>query len=67
MSAVADAVPAAAPRGAVVQSVRDSLVIARRNVIRMPRIPNPVRSSRSGSISPRIRDRRANALKEQAK
>ncbi|MFF4727239.1 integral membrane transport protein [Streptomyces mirabilis] len=65
MSAVTDAVPAAAPQGAVVQSVRDSLVIARRNVIRMTR--NPVRSSQSGSISPRIRDRRPNALKEQAK
>lgn len=39
MSAVTDAVPATAPQGAVVQSVRDSLV----------------------------RDRRPNALKEQAK
>lgn len=67
MSAVTDAVPATAPQGAVVQSVRDSLVIARRNVIRMTRIPNPVRSSQSGSISPRIRDRRPNAMKEQAK
>lgn len=35
MSAVTDAAPATAPQGAVVQSVRDSLVIARRNVIRM--------------------------------
>ncbi|QIY97968.1 ABC transporter permease [Streptomyces sp. S1D4-11] len=42
MSAVTDAVPAAAPQGAVVQSVRDSLVIARRNVIRMTRIPEMV-------------------------
>ncbi|MEU0816243.1 integral membrane transport protein [Streptomyces mirabilis] len=67
MSAVTDAVPATAPQGAVVQSVRDSLVIAQRNVIRMTRIPNPVRSSQSGSISPRIRDRRPNAMKEQAK
>ncbi|MFD7002452.1 integral membrane transport protein [Streptomyces mirabilis] len=67
MSAVTESVPAAAPQGAVVQSVRDSLVIARRNVIRMTRIPNPVRSSQSGSISPRIQDRRPNALKEQAK
>ncbi|MFF3657351.1 ABC transporter permease [Streptomyces olivochromogenes] len=42
MSAVTDAVPAAAPQSAVVQSVRDSLVIARRNVIRMTRIPEMV-------------------------
>ncbi|MER7689935.1 ABC transporter permease [Streptomyces sp. NPDC097610] len=42
MSAVTDAVPAAAPQGAIVQSVRDSLVIARRNVIRMTRIPEMV-------------------------
>ncbi|MFF4132601.1 ABC transporter permease [Streptomyces mirabilis] len=42
MSAVTDAVPATAPQGAVVQSVRDSLVIARRNVIRMTRIPEMV-------------------------
>jgi hypothetical protein len=67
VSAVTDAVPATAPQGTVVQSVRDSLVIARRNVIRMTRIPNPVRSSQSGSISPRVRDRRPNAMKEQAK
>ncbi|MFF1467027.1 integral membrane transport protein [Streptomyces mirabilis] len=67
MSAVTDAVLATAPQGTVVQSVRDSLVIARRNVIRMTRIPNPVRSSQSGSISPRVRDRRPNAMKEQAK
>ncbi|MCX4421798.1 integral membrane transport protein [Streptomyces mirabilis] len=67
MSAVTDAVPATAPQGTVVQSVRASLVIARRNVIRMTQIPNPVRSSQSGSISPRVRDRRPNAMKEQAK
>ncbi|QUW79925.1 ABC transporter permease [Streptomyces mirabilis] len=42
MSAVTDAVPATAPQGAVIQSVRDSLVIARRNVIRMTRIPEMV-------------------------
>ncbi|GHD65588.1 MULTISPECIES: ABC transporter permease [Streptomyces] len=42
MSAVTESVPAAAPQGAVVQSVRDSLVIARRNVIRMTRIPEMV-------------------------
>ncbi|MCX5177308.1 hypothetical protein [Streptomyces virginiae] len=31
------------PRGGVVQSVNDSLVIAKRNVIRLSRIPNPLR------------------------
>ncbi|MCX5092536.1 ABC transporter permease [Streptomyces sp. NBC_00365] len=40
MSAVTDTAPvAAAPQGAIVQSVRDSLVIAKRNLIRMSRIP----------------------------
>lgn len=42
MSAVTDAAPATAPQGAVVQSVRDSLVIARRNLIRMTRIPEMI-------------------------
>jgi ABC transporter DrrB family efflux protein len=42
VSAVTDAVPATTPQGAVIQSVRDSLVIARRNVIRMTRIPEMV-------------------------
>ncbi|MGW1759637.1 ABC transporter permease [Streptomyces mirabilis] len=42
MSAVTDAAPATAPKGAIVQSVRDSLVIARRNVIRMTRIPEMI-------------------------
>ncbi|MFF3579774.1 ABC transporter permease [Streptomyces mirabilis] len=42
MSAVTDAAPATTPQGAIVQSVRDSLVIARRNVIRMTRIPEMV-------------------------
>ncbi|MFD9275676.1 ABC transporter permease [Streptomyces mirabilis] len=42
MSAVTDAAPATAPQGALVQSVRDSLVIARRNLIRMTRIPEMI-------------------------
>ncbi|MCX4436229.1 MULTISPECIES: ABC transporter permease [Streptomyces] len=42
MSAVTDAAPATARQGAVVQSVRDSLVIARRNLIRMTRIPEMI-------------------------
>lgn len=54
-------------RGGVGQSVHDSLVVAKRNLIRMMRIPNPVRSYRSGFISPHIRDQRPNALKEQVK
>ncbi|MFE0191952.1 hypothetical protein [Streptomyces sp. NPDC058989] len=43
--------PAPQSRGGIGQSVRDSLVVARRNLIRMLRIPNPVRSSRLGFTS----------------
>ncbi|MEU5080319.1 MULTISPECIES: ABC transporter permease [Streptomyces] len=39
MSAVTDAAPAPAPGTAVGRSVRDSLIVARRNLIRMSRIP----------------------------
>ena len=67
MSAVTDAVRIAAPSNPVSQSVRDSLIVAQRNLIRMSRIPNPARSYRSDCISPRIRDRRPNELKEQVK
>ncbi|MFF4716787.1 ABC transporter permease [Streptomyces eurythermus] len=39
MSAVTETAPAAAPGNAVGRSVRDSLIVARRNLIRMSRIP----------------------------
>ncbi|MFG2930230.1 ABC transporter permease [Streptomyces achromogenes] len=39
MSAVTEAAPAAAPGNAVGRSVRDSLIVAQRNLIRMSRIP----------------------------
>ncbi|MGW2639476.1 ABC transporter permease [Streptomyces sp. NPDC001348] len=42
MSAVTDAVPVAAPRNPVSQSIRDSLIVAQRNLIRMSRIPEMV-------------------------
>ncbi|WP_409237932.1 ABC transporter permease [Streptomyces sp. PA5.6] len=44
MSTVTDAVPVAGPRpaGGIGQSVRDSLVVAKRNLIRMSRIPEMV-------------------------
>ncbi|MFI5683717.1 ABC transporter permease [Streptomyces sp. NPDC051636] len=42
MSAVTDAVPVAAPRNAISQSIRDSLIVAQRNLIRMSRIPEMV-------------------------
>ncbi|MEV6016838.1 MULTISPECIES: ABC transporter permease [unclassified Streptomyces] len=42
MSAVSDAVQVTAPSNPVYQSIRDSLVIARRNLIRMSRIPEMV-------------------------
>ena len=67
MSAVTDTVQVAAPANPVGQSIRDSLVVAKRNLIRMSRIPDPVRSCWPGSISPRIRDLHVSARKEQAK
>ena len=42
MSAVTDAVRTVAPGGSLGQSVRDSLVVAKRNLIRMSRIPEMV-------------------------
>ncbi|MDQ0950001.1 ABC-2 type transport system permease protein [Streptomyces phaeochromogenes] len=42
MSAVTDAVRTAAPGGSFGQSVRDSLVVAKRNLIRMTRIPEMI-------------------------
>jgi ABC-2 type transport system permease protein len=42
VSAATDTVPLAAPVNPVAQSVRDSLVIAKRNLIRMTRIPEMV-------------------------
>jgi ABC-2 type transport system permease protein len=42
VSAATDAVPATAPGNRIAQSLRDSLVIARRNLIRMTRIPEMV-------------------------
>ncbi|GAB2724108.1 ABC transporter permease [Streptomyces bullii] len=42
MSAVTDAVPSTASGNAVSQSIRDSLVVAKRNLIRMSRIPEMV-------------------------
>ncbi|HEY9372934.1 ABC transporter permease, partial [Streptomyces sp.] len=44
MTAVTDAVttPAQKPRGAIAQSIGDSLVVAKRNLIRMTRIPEMV-------------------------
>lgn len=67
MSAVSDIVRVAAPGNAVSQSFRDSMVAAKRNLIRMSRIPNPVRTCRSGFISPLLRDGRLGALKELVK
>lgn len=45
MSAATDTAPVTASANPIGQSVRDSLVIARRNLIRMTRIPNLVRSA----------------------
>ena len=67
MSAVTDAVRVAPPANPVSQSIRDSLVVAKRNLIRMSRIPNPVRSGRSGSTSSRGAELHVSARKGQAK
>ncbi|MFE7610760.1 integral membrane transport protein [Streptomyces celluloflavus] len=67
MTTVSDAaqVRAAQPGGGPGRSVRDSLVVAQRNLIRMKRIPNRVRPSQL-SFSSEVR--RLNAAgKEQAK
>jgi hypothetical protein len=53
---------AAQPRNPLSQSVHDSLVVARRNLIRMMRIP-----CRPGSVSPHTRDLHVSAGKEQVK
>ncbi|MER5858115.1 MULTISPECIES: ABC transporter permease [Streptomyces] len=42
MSALTDAVPAAAPGNPIGRSVRDSLIVAKRNLIRMSRIPEMI-------------------------
>ncbi|MBC9728392.1 integral membrane transport protein [Streptomyces sp. TRM68367] len=67
MSAVTDAVRVAPAADPVSQSIRDSMVVARRNLNRISRTPDPVRSYRPGFISPRVRDRRPNAWKGQVK
>lgn len=66
MSSLTDAVRVAPAANPVSQSVRDSIVVAKRNLIRMSRIPNPVRSRRSGFISSRTRDLHMSARKGQA-
>ena len=67
MSAVTDAVRVAPTGNPVSQSFRDSMVVAKRNVIRMSRIPDPVRSCRSGSISSRSGELHVSVRKGQAK
>ncbi|GHC49350.1 hypothetical protein GCM10010349_13530 [Streptomyces flavofungini] len=52
MSAVTRTAPAPGPAGGIGKSVRDSLVIARRNLIRMSRIPNPVGAASLSCDSP---------------
>ncbi|MFF9017860.1 ABC transporter permease [Streptomyces sp. NPDC014870] len=42
MTAVTDAVAAPKPRGGIAQSIGDSLVVAKRNLIRMSRIPEMI-------------------------
>ncbi|MFD8230424.1 integral membrane transport protein [Streptomyces sp. NPDC059696] len=67
MSAVTDTVRVAPAANPVSQSIRDSMVVAKRNLLRMSRIPNPVRSGRSGLISSRTRELHVSAGKGQAK
>ncbi|MFI0807643.1 integral membrane transport protein [Streptomyces echinatus] len=67
MSTVTEAVPVVAPGNPLGRSVRDLLIVARRNLIRMSRIPNPAGAYPSRFISPRTRDLHVSAGKEQAK
>ncbi|MEU4655265.1 integral membrane transport protein [Streptomyces sp. NPDC023723] len=63
MSARTHTVRIEPPRSRAVQSVKDSLVVARRNLIRMTRIPNLVRSVGSRFHSSGSLDRRPSAGK----
>jgi hypothetical protein len=63
VSALTDAVRVAPAANPVSQSIRDSMVVAKRNLIRMSRIPDPVRPCWPGSVSLRIVDRRPNFRK----
>ena len=67
MSAVPDALRVAPTTNPLSQSFRDSMVVAKRNLIRMSRIPNPVRSGRSGFVSSRTGELHVSARKGQAK
>jgi hypothetical protein len=68
MSAVPEeAVPVAAPGHPVGRPVPDPLIAAERNLVRMPRTPEPARSCRPGFISPRLGGRRRHVVKGQVK
>ncbi|MER6131149.1 integral membrane transport protein [Streptomyces sp. NPDC001815] len=62
MSAVTDAVRTVAPGGSLGQSVRDSLVVAKRNLIR---IPNPLRRASIQSNWLPAQEQRMSVGKEQ--
>ncbi|OLZ70869.1 integral membrane transport protein [Streptomyces sp. IMTB 2501] len=67
MTTVTEAVRVAPPGNPLSRSFHDSMVVAKRNLIRMSRIPDPVRSGRSGFISSRTRELHVSAGKGQAK
>ncbi|WP_079056207.1 integral membrane transport protein [Streptomyces caeruleatus] len=67
MSAVTDAVRVAPAANPFSQSVRDSMVVAKRNLIRMSRIPNPVHGASIRFSSPRAHGQRVSGGKGQPK
>ncbi|MFH8659977.1 integral membrane transport protein [Streptomyces afghaniensis] len=67
MSAVTDTVRVAPATNPVSQSIRDSMVVAQRNLIRMSRIPNLAGAYPSRFTSPRVRGQHVSAWKGQAK
>ncbi len=67
MSALTDAVRVAPAANPVSQSIRDSVVVAKRNLIRMSRIPNPVHGASMRFSSLRAHGQRLSGGKGQPK
>ncbi len=67
MSALTDAVRVAPSTNPISQSLRGSMVVAKRNLIRMSRIPNPVRGASIQFSSPRAHGWRVSGGKGQPK
>jgi ABC-2 type transport system permease protein len=67
MSALTDTVRVAPATNPISQSFRDSMVVAKRNLIRMSRIPNPVHGASIQFSSPPAHGQRLSGGKGQPK